>query len=95
MGGRIRRYGYCGEGDGHLHTVSGAGCTDVRVKKKEVKTDRPYNTALYLLRCVEAGIALPDLDFFEVGEIMDILTERGNDGFNYSRLATQEDMDRF
>ena len=63
--------------------------------KKEVKNDRPYNTALYLLRCIEAGIALPDLDFFEVGEIMDILTERGNDGESYDRIATQEDMDRF
>jgi len=50
---------------------------------------------LYLLRCIEAGIALPDLDFFEVGEILDILTERSNDGESYARVATQEDMDRF
>lgn len=64
-------------------------------KKKGIKTDRPYNTALYLLRCIEAGIALPDLDFFEVGEILDILTERSNDGESYARVATQEDMDRF
>lgn len=65
------------------------------VSKKGIKTDRPYNTALYLLRCIEAGIALPDLDFFEVGEILDILTERSNDGESYARVATQEDMDRF
>ena len=65
------------------------------IKKKSIRTDRPFNTALYLLRCIEVGINISDLDFFEVGEIMDILTERGNDGVNYSRLATQEDMDRF
>jgi hypothetical protein len=47
------------------------------------------------LRCIEAGISLPDLDFFEVGEILDILTERSNDGESYARVATQEDMDRF
>lgn len=58
-------------------------------------TDRPFNTALYVLRCIEVGINISDLDFFEIGEIMDILTERGNDGESYNRLATQEDMDRF
>ena len=95
MGGRIRGYGYHREGGGNLRTVSGAGYADIRIKKKSIRTDRPFNTARYLLRCIEVGINVSDLDFFEVGEIMDILTERGNDGVNYSRLATQEDMDRF
>jgi hypothetical protein len=50
---------------------------------------------LYLLRVVEAGIPLSCLDLLEVGEIMDILTERGNDSEQYNVLASQEDMDKF
>ena len=69
------------------HTIS--------VKKKEVKTDRPFNTAVLLLRIIEAGIPLCCLDFLEVGDILDILIERSNDGESYDRIATQEDMDRF
>jgi hypothetical protein len=44
---------------------------------------------------IEAGIPLSCLDLLEVGEIMDILTERGNDSESYNVLASQEDMDKF
>ena len=64
-------------------------------KKKSIRTDRPFNTALYLLRCIEVGINISDLDFFELGEIYDLLIEHSNDGESYDRIATQEDMDRF
>ena len=47
------------------------------------------------MRCIEAGISIADLDFFEFGEVVDILIERGNDWEHYDRVATQEDMDRF
>jgi hypothetical protein len=47
------------------------------------------------LRIIEAGIPLSCLDFLEVGDILDILIERSNDGESYDRIATQEDMDRF
>lgn len=53
------------------------------------------NTALYMLRIIEAGISISDLDFFEIGDILDILTERANDGEQYAKIATQEDFDRF
>ena len=38
-------------------------------------------TPLFLLRCVEIG--------------MDMWTEKGNDGATYSKIATQEDFDKF
>lgn len=38
---------------------------------------------------------MSDLDFFEVGEIMDILIERGNDGEHYNQLASQDFYDKF
>ncbi len=69
--------------------------SNVNSKKKAVKTERPYNTAVYILRCLEAGIHISDLDFFEVGEIYDILTEHANDHEHYDQLADQEFMDRF
>ena len=47
------------------------------------------------MRVCEAGIPLPCLDFLEVGEILDILIEHGNDGEHYNTIASQEDMDRF
>ena len=48
-----------------------------------------------ILRALEAGITISDLDFFELGELYDILMEHGNDAESYDRIATQEDMDRF
>lgn len=52
-------------------------------------------TALYLLRCIQTGLKLADLDVLDVGMVYDILTEAGNDHYKYNQLATQEDYDRF
>ena len=77
----------------YLEWIESFGAMDVVEKVTDIFA--LYQGQAYLLRCIEAGIALPDLDFFEVGEILDILTERSNDGESYNRIATQEDMDRF
>ena len=37
-------------------------------------------TALFLLRCVEIGISIAELDLLTIGMVMDIWTEKGNDG---------------
>ena len=37
-------------------------------------------TALFLLRCTEIGIAIADLDLLTIGLVMDMWTEKGNDG---------------
>lgn len=52
-------------------------------------------TALFLLRCVETGISIRDLDLLSVGMVLDMWTEKGNDSIKYPLMATQEMMDRF
>ncbi len=57
-------------------------------------------TPLFLLRCLEAGISIRDLDLLTIGMVLDIWTEKGNDEVKYKtvdsvRLAGQEDFDRF
>lgn len=52
-------------------------------------------TPLFLLRCVEIGISITDLDLLTVGVVIDIWTEKANDGVKYNRVATQEDFDKF
>ncbi len=52
-------------------------------------------TALYLLRCVQMGISIADLDLLEVGMVFDMAVESSNDDCEYQELATQEDYDKF
>lgn len=48
-----------------------------------------------MLRCLELGLRLADLEYLECGDITDMLIERGNDGEEWQQVATQEDYDRF
>ena len=41
-------------------------------------------TPLFLLRCCEVGISVRDLDLFTIGLVLDIWTEKSNDGVNYT-----------
>ena len=52
-------------------------------------------TPLFLLRCLQIGLSLRDLDLLTVGMVNDLFLERLNDDYNYATLGTQEDMDRF
>lgn len=52
-------------------------------------------TPLFLLRCLQVGLSLRDLDLLTVGMVNGIFAEHLNDDFKYATLATQEDMDRF
>ena len=52
-------------------------------------------TPLFLLRCIEIGISVSDLDLLTVGLVLDIWTERTNDGVKYARIDGQEDFDKF
>jgi hypothetical protein len=52
-------------------------------------------TPLFLLRCIEIGISIRDLDLLSIGLVLDIWTEKANDGVNYRRIADQSDFDRF
>lgn len=52
-------------------------------------------TPLFLLRCVQLGISIRDLDLLSIGLVNDMYAESGNDNFNYARLADQDDFDRW
>ena len=52
-------------------------------------------TPLVLLRCIEIGISIRDLDLLTIGMMMDIWTEKANDDVKYEQIATQEDFDKF
>ena len=52
-------------------------------------------TPLVLLRCVQLGISIADLDLLTIGLVNDMFTERQNDGYSYKELASQSDFDRF
>ena len=64
-------------------------------QKKLRQTERELTTPLFLLRCMEVGISIPDLDLLTIGLVMDIWTEKGNDGTQYTVRASQGDFDRF
>lgn len=57
-------------------------------------------TPLFLLRCLEIGLSMSDLDLLTIGMVLDIWTEKGNDDYKYGekdivRTAGQQDFDKF
>ena len=51
--------------------------------------------ALFLLRAVQMGLTIDDLDGLEYGMVLDMMVEQHNDGAEYRTVATQADFDRF
>lgn len=52
-------------------------------------------TPLFLLRCVQLGISMRDMELLSIGLINDMYSESRNDEWKYAEVATQEDIDRF
>lgn len=52
-------------------------------------------TPLFLLRCVQLGLSMADLELLSIGLINDMYVESRNDECNYARLATQDDLTNF
>lgn len=52
-------------------------------------------TPLFLLRCVELGISLSELDLLTIGIVNDMFTEKENDEYTYPYRPTQTDFDLF
>lgn len=52
-------------------------------------------TPLFLLRCVQLGISIRDLDLLTIGMVNDMYAESGNDEYKYPVLADQTAMDKF
>ena len=74
----------------------GSECADGGgIQKKPRKSEREMTTPLFLLRCVQLGISIADLDLLTIGLVNDMFTERQNDDYPYKELASQEDFDRF
>lgn len=52
-------------------------------------------TPLFLLRCVQLGLSIRDLDLLTIGMVNDIYAESRNDDYKYKEIASQEDFDKF
>ena len=52
-------------------------------------------TPLFLLRCVQLGISIRDLDLLTIGMVNDMFAESRNDEYKYKEIASQDDFDRF
>ena len=57
--------------------------------------DREMTTPLLLLRCVQLGIHISELDLLMIGTVLDMYTELQWDDEPHDQLASQDDMDRF
>ena len=53
------------------------------------------NTPLFLLRCVQIGLSLRELDLLTIGIVNDLFIERGNDDCESMYLPMQSDFDSF
>lgn len=47
-----------------------------------------------MLRCVQLGISISELELLSIGMINDMFIEQKNDEYEYPVMATQEDIDR-
>ena len=66
--------------------------------KERNPSARGITTPLFLLRCLEIGLSMSDLDLLTIGMVLDIWTEKGNDDYKYGekdsvRTAVQKDFD--
>lgn len=71
------------------------GYADRNSKKKVKATEREFTSALFLLRCVELGLSMADLDHLDIGMILEMFAEKSNDSIEYAELADAEDVARF
>ena len=52
-------------------------------------------TPLFLLRCVQLGLSIRDLELLTIGMVNDMYAESRNDEEKYAVLASQEDLMHF
>lgn len=52
-------------------------------------------TALFMLRCLQVGLSLDDLDKLEIGMVNEMFVEMANDHAEYAELPSQSDFDNF
>lgn len=49
--------------------------------------------ALFMLRCKQLGFTLGELFDLDQGEVVDMMTESGNDKYDWPKKAQQSDFD--
>ena len=52
-------------------------------------------TALFMLRCVELGLNIADLDLLTTGSVNDMFNEKSRDSMEWREEASQADMNKF
>lgn len=52
-------------------------------------------TPLFLLRCLQVGLSIRELDLLTVGMVNDIFIENMNDDCEYATIGGQDEMDAF
>lgn len=67
---------------------------NIETKKRIRPTTRQFNTAVFILRAIQIGLRIDDLYIFTFGEVMDLVTEAGNDREQYDYKATEQDIRR-
>lgn len=67
----------------------------IKVKKKIRRTIRELNTPLYVLRAVQIGLSISDLELITMGFVMDMICETANDSYEYPYEPEQSDFDIF
>ena len=67
---------------------------NINTKKVAPAIDRQINTAVFMLRAVQLGLSIADLEELSIGMVYDMLIEKQNDNYDYPVLATQADIDR-
>jgi hypothetical protein len=85
--------------DYNLPTSSVAGevinmKSDMETKKLHI-TNQPRITVLFMLRCVQLGISIRDLDLLTMGLVNEMYIESGNDVEKYSVIAGQAEFNAF
>ena len=52
-------------------------------------------TALFMLRCVELGLSIADLDLLTIGSVNDMFLEKNRDSMEWKEQASQSDFDSY
>ena len=60
--------------------------------KKLRATERQMTTPLFLLRCVQLGISIRDLNLLTIGMVNDMFAESRNDEYPYREIADQDEF---
>jgi hypothetical protein len=57
----------------------------VTSKKNSIATEREMTTPLFLLRCVQIGLSISELDLLTIGTVNDMYAEMSNDDYPIPR----------